>query len=374
MNWKSLIPLIAGLCVGGFALKVGLDTLQKAKGSQNTATTQVWTAKMDVPRGTRITEEMIQPLDFPTKLVPPKALTDKEQLLGRVAHIDAPAGLPILDGMLLPLGQTTGVHVPAGYRAVAVKIDEGSGVDFHLEPGSRVDVVGYFVSQNSGGKRENVARTLIENVEVAAVGARISAVAAEGGKSSRPTRAVTLLVKPDKVPILHLAEQRGKIKLSMRSDEDNEEFGRSALVSEEELLGQIVTGEDGQSTPDDDQPGAAEAGLAALLRGMFAKSEPAAKPPAVVPPGVAAPVAPEPQADPPWVVYVYHGVKQEIVRFAGPDSRQRVTEQSTRNPKAPASPAGPAPGLPNPTESRDGGVAAAAAEKVMEDPEEQLEE
>jgi Flp pilus assembly protein CpaB len=132
---------------------------------------------------------MLTPMAFPVKLVPASALKDKEQVIGRVPRVEAPAGLPILEEMLLAPGEPAGVHVPPGLRAVAVKIDEGSGVDFHLEPGCHVDVIGYFTVRDRN-RQETVARTIIENVRVAAVGPRLSAVTAEGEeRASRPTRA-----------------------------------------------------------------------------------------------------------------------------------------------------------------------------------------
>jgi pilus assembly protein CpaB len=299
MNVKAFIPLVAGLCVGGFALKMGLSTLQKAKGTQG-PTQQIWAAAANIPRGAEITAELLKPMKFPEELIPVGSFRDKEQLIGRVPHIEAPAGLPILENMLTPPGTPTGVRVPSGYRAVAVKIDEGSGVDYHIEPGSRVDVVGFFQLQEAG-KRETVARTLIENVEVAAVGARLSAAEEDGkGKNTRQIRAVTLLVRPDKVPVLHLAEQRGKIKLSMRGNEDGQEVGTGKPVTSEQLLG----------SPAPREP------------------QPAPQPSAMV----MVPVAPEPEPEPvdtSWAVQVYRGDRLEVVRFQDRSSRARVLPAPT---------------------------------------------
>jgi pilus assembly protein CpaB len=320
MNVKSFVPLIAGLCIGGLALKIGISTLQRARGSTS-ATVELWAPAGDIPRGTLITADMLKSMQFPKDLVPLGAVREKDKLLGRVPHVDAPAGLPILDPMLLPPGSPAGVHVPPGLRAVAVKVDEGSGVDFHLEPGSRVDVIGYFQTQDSG-KRETIARTLIEDVEVAAVGARISAVATEGegrGSSNRPARAVTLLVKPGNVPILHLAEQRGKIKLSMRGTDDTEEVGRSRAVSDSELLGQ--TPEPAAANEEEkEQPGP----MTTWLNKFFARSPGQDEAAGVETARPEPPAAPPPPADPPWVVQVYRGNQVETVQFLSRDSRERV--------------------------------------------------
>ncbi|HOO16800.1 MAG TPA: Flp pilus assembly protein CpaB [Phycisphaerae bacterium] len=320
MNVKSFVPLIAGLCIGGLALKIGVSTLQRAKGAPS-ATVQLWAPAAIVPRGTQITAEMLKAVQFPKDLVPPAAVREKDKLIGRVPHVDVPADLPILEPMLLPPGSPAGVHVPPGLRAVAVKVDEGSGVDFHLEPGCHVDVIGYFQTQD-GNRRETIARTLIEDVQVAAVGARISPAGTETeGKTSRPARAVTLLVKPDAVPILHLAEQRGKIKLSMRGADDAQEIGPGRTVSDSELLAGPAKGAHNDQK-DKEQSGP----VGGWLSKLFARSpepaeaaaEPAAPAPAAVPPA---------PANPPWVVQVYRGNQVETIQFQSRDSRERVESQ-----------------------------------------------
>lgn len=249
MNPKALIPLVVGLGIAGLAAKLGLDYIKKAEGKQ-AKMVQLWTPVADVPRGAAIVETMIKPLAFPSNAIPAGALADKEKIVGRVPHTGAPAGLPILDSMLLPPGVQAGVRVPPGLRAVAVKVDESSGVDYHLEPGSRVDVVGVF-SVRKNNQRETIARTLLEDVEVAAVGARIapsapkSAEAPDGKSKSRESKpgAVTLLVKPEQVPTLHLAEQKGKIKLCLRGvltnpdGSSHEASGLNVQVQEQDLLG-----------------------------------------------------------------------------------------------------------------------------------------
>jgi pilus assembly protein CpaB len=243
MNVKAIVPLVVGLVIAGVAAKLGLDFIKKAEGKQ-TKVVELWTPKQDIQRGVLIDETMLQPVKYPAELAPPGALANRERIVGRIPHTGAPAGLPILDAMLLPPGQHAGVQVPPGLRAVAVKIDESSGVDNHLEPGCHVDVVGMFTIRGKG-QADTVARTILQDVEVAAVGDRLAPSTPgpdgeTGGRSSkreRPVRAVTLLVKPEQVPTLHLAEQKGKIKLCMRGVADSSRMERIAQVDEGDLLG-----------------------------------------------------------------------------------------------------------------------------------------
>lgn len=308
MNGKALIPLAAGLGIGGFALWMGFNTLKSAQGAQKpVAETQVWGAQTDIPRGTEITEDMIGPLRFPASLVPKGALTDKEKLIGRVPRVDAAAGLPILDDMLLPAGTRPGIFVKSGYRAVAVQIDSGSGVDYHLEPGCFVDVVGSFSVRRPGAQQETLARTIIENVEVAAVGPWVSAVRRdrdeEGSKGDRKVRAVTLFVRPEDVPKLLLAEQKGRIKLSLRSDDDGNPMAARKPVSDLELTG--------EKAPVVEEPVAAQppsASFLGQLRQLLARA------------------SKKPRVSKVWEVAVYRGQELETLRFKDRDSRELVPE------------------------------------------------
>lgn len=310
MNPKALVPLILGLGIAGFAAKLGFDHLRNAQGAP-TKTVQLWTPVTDIPRGAAITEAMVQPLPFPVDVAPKNAIANRDKLVGRVPHTGAPAGVPILDSMLLPPGSSPGIHVPPGLRAVAVKIDESSGVDNHLQPGCKVDVVGYFNTRR-GDKAEIIARTLIEDCEVAAVGARLAPEAPKGPEAAdakskstraeRPARAVTLLVKPDQVPTLHLAEQRGKIKLSMRSYEGapGDDTGL-AEATESQVLGEV------------EEPTESGGEFGSLVSSLFDSwmSKPAEPTPVVA---VEPPPAPEPQAPAlAWTMVIYNGTDRHVL-------------------------------------------------------------
>jgi pilus assembly protein CpaB len=307
MNRSALIPLIAGLGIGGLALKLGFDFVKRAKGAQG-ANTQVWVAHQDIPRWVAIDETMLKGAVFPANAVPPGAFAEQEKLVGRVLRMAAPGGLPILESMLLPPGAKPGLVVPEGYRAVGVKIDEGSGVDYHLQPGCRVDVIGYF-SVRGGGVTRTIARIILENVEVGAVGPQLSAVSPtaeeqSGKKDShrqKKVRAVTLFVKPNEVPQLHMAEQRGKIKLAMRNADDAGSSGEAPWLTAEEFLG-----DDQPAEPDDDGP----VGLASDLISKLAHSQ------APPPPPPQAPAKPALA----WVMRIWNGNQMHKLGWHGLDS------------------------------------------------------
>lgn len=324
MSPKAMIPLIVGLCIAGLAAKLGFDYMQKARAS-TTKTVQVFTVTEDVPRGVAVSEAMLRPMKFPAEFAPKTALVDPKQIVGRVPHTGLTAGLPILDTGLLAEGVKAGVYVPPGLRAVAVKIDESSGVDNHLEPGCHVDVVGYF-NVKSGGKNQTIARTIIENVEVAAVGARLapdkpsaSDPKADPKKKAatkeKAARAVTLLVKPDQVPTLHLAEQRGEIKLSMRNSDDESPRAKSDKTGEAQVLGQ---------PEDESAEGEPKPGLLDAIAGWFKRKESApTSAPVVVAPAPEPTPDPEPKFD--WVMVIFNGTEQRTFGWR-PDNKNHPVE------------------------------------------------
>ena len=320
MNAKALLPLIAGLGIGGLALVLGINTLKSSRAAQAPAPRlNLWAAKEDVPRGTELCADLLVAVPCATDLVPPGAFKKQEELVGRIPRMVAPAGLPILETMLAPAGTKPGIFVKPGYRAVALKIDASSGVDYHLEPGCFVDVVGSFKVRRNG-RTETIARTVAENAEVAAVGQRLSpAREAEAGKpekdKSQTVRAVTLFVKPELVPRLLLTEQEGRIKLSLRGYSEGQELKDEKWVSDADLMGEQT---EDKPNPDSGQAAAAALGL---LQGLFTKPPTTPAPPQLA---AAPPTAPALQR---WILRIYRGTKEEVLQFKNADSSERVDEQ-----------------------------------------------
>jgi pilus assembly protein CpaB len=310
--------LVAGLGIGGLALKLGVNVLQNAKANQRNERVQIWAARSEIPRGTAIDADMLQSFAYPSDVIPPGAFREKDKLVGRVARLVVPAGLPVLDAMLAPANAKAGVFPPPGFRAIAVKIDESSGVDYHLEPGCFVDVIGSTKDKRAGGAR---AKTIVDNVEVAAVGERISPgekPAAEGAKKDkdkgRPVRAVTLYVRPDQAKKVLLAEQDGPIKLCLRGSSDQAGFAATDLPDKIEQLA--------------DQNAENQGAAADWLQKVFAQLKPTAVPVAE-PRSVVVAAAPGPE---PWILKIYRGNERETVQFKSRDSRERVSEPNESNP------------------------------------------
>jgi pilus assembly protein CpaB len=238
MKSKAIIPLAIGLAVGVIAIKLFVDIVKRAKGSTvASAVVPVVAAKIEIQQGTQITENMLTVKQIPSNLAPPDRFAKPQDAIDRVTSVMIPKEMPVLATMLAPKGTAPGLgaKIPDGMRAVAVKVDEWVGVGGWLKPGVRVDVAAVFTGTASG-KSQTISKIILQNIEVLAVGG-------EKGHNPQDTgpviaRSVTLLVKPEDVGKIHLASEKGKIRLAMRNTLDAEDKqltqdNESALLGEE---------------------------------------------------------------------------------------------------------------------------------------------
>ncbi|HPF38369.1 MAG TPA: Flp pilus assembly protein CpaB [Phycisphaerae bacterium] len=217
MKPKTLIPLVVGLGVGFFAIKMGIDMVKKAKGSQE-ETYKVVISTKSIEAAQRVTETMLTTRDCSKSLAPKDGFMDVESLVGRVTKMPVAPGVPITKAMLAPPGSEPGLAatIPAGFRAASVKVNEESAVAGFVMPGSRVDV--YSAERDEAGK----CRLILSDVEVGAVGQSMSQMGPDG-KVAKVSKSVTLFLLPEQVQTLNaaMAQSRGNIRLAMRGHEDD---------------------------------------------------------------------------------------------------------------------------------------------------------
>lgn len=225
MKGKAVIPLILGLGIGLVAVKYGVDTIKQAQGSRTAPElVMVVQALEDIGDAVAITAEMVKSVETaPSAFVPALERIEKiEDVIGRVTAKSIPQGMPVLASMLAPKGTSAGMRgrIPPGFRAASVRIDEASSVGYQLKAGDWVDVT---VVMDVGGtgtrRRETISEVILQHVQVGAVG-RASSGTEASKVQQRGAKSVTLLVREEDVPKLHLAGTKGKITLSLRGDDD----------------------------------------------------------------------------------------------------------------------------------------------------------
>jgi pilus assembly protein CpaB len=181
---------------------------------------QVIVASRTLELGTLIRESDLRTGDWPGTL-PHGALLRKEDVVGRGVMAAIYDGEPVLESRLAPKGAGAGLAatIPAGMRAVAVRVNEVVGVAGFVVPGMRVDVL---IAGNPPGAQTNagmVARTLLQNIEVLSAGQNFQKDAE--GKPVQ-VQVVNLLVTPEQAEILSLASNETRIQLVLRNPLDTQ--------------------------------------------------------------------------------------------------------------------------------------------------------
>jgi len=321
MKSRAIIPLVVGLAVGVVAIKLFADVLRKVQQERAVATVDVICATGEIMPTSQIHESMVEVKPVPKSLVPGDIFTSVDEVVGRVARDRIPKGTPVLGTFLAPEGTPAGLatRIKDGYRAVAVQVDEFAGVAGWIKPGSLVDVAAVL----TGSGRETISKTILEKIEVLAVGQEISG----SDSNASLARSVTLLVKPEEVPRLHLAATKGKIRLSMRNDRDSS-LADAAETTDKDLLSST---DDKPELSEPKEPSVANAFLARLFGN---ESKPASDktdkgvggiPSVPLESAGAVPAVPERR----WRVELLHGPKAEQIWFDDSTGDARKIDAAT---------------------------------------------
>lgn len=202
-------------------------------------TRELLVAAVDLGRGQVLAREHLRWQAWPESAVSVLYITRSERpdavetLVGRIARSRAAAGEPILNEMLLSRNSGfLSASLPAGKRAIAVRISAENTAGGFILPNDRVDVINTVAREGrAGGERRHVSRTILRNVPVLA----IDQTADERTKDeqskeerNRPRatfvgKTATLEVDSQQAEILAAGEATGSLSLALRSIADNDE-------------------------------------------------------------------------------------------------------------------------------------------------------
>lgn len=162
--------------------------------------------------------------DFIQKQDAPDAVTE---LSGSIVRSQFVAGEPIRNVKIANAesGFLSAI-LPAGKRAVAVRVSAQNTAGGFILPNDRVDVVQTVSQQTSPDMpAENVSRTILTNVKVLAIDQTVDEAEGEAvvvGKTA------TLELDPAEVELITAAEASGTLSLALRSVADSDEIAEAA--------------------------------------------------------------------------------------------------------------------------------------------------
>jgi pilus assembly protein CpaB len=248
MSIKTLIPLVIAIALGAVAAKMGKDMLGKGHGGAGPGikmAKQV-VAKEDLAPGAVIKETDVVLKDLPADARSEQSFGTVNDVVGRVVTTQIVKNQTVMNTLLAPSGTAGGLTamVPPGMRAVTLEINEVSGLGGLLAPGARVDLVQTIESKT--GEQGKMAKTIVENIQVLAVGRRTSTVATAGPEGDPMAHSVTLLATAEQTEAIDLASHVGSPRLVLRNGTDNQSVNSKGVTIAR------LRGDDDASKPDGD--------------------------------------------------------------------------------------------------------------------------
>lgn len=184
--------------------------------------TDIVVAKTNLAPGTILSEDRISTDRIPRKfrradMVIPKEL---DTVLGNEIVVPVQKGHPLswhhLRGRYTAESQLSKA-IPKRGRAYTIAVRERTAVGHLVRPADHVDVVA--VTQDPR-TRQPVARLLLQNIIVLATGPAQPQTPPQSRAPHQPYRTVTLLLLPEEVLALALAQRQGELSLALRNPTD----------------------------------------------------------------------------------------------------------------------------------------------------------
>lgn len=179
-------------------------------------------AKKELPMGSVITDQDVNLVLYPTDVYPAGGFGDIDEVVDRAVVQSILPNEPVIAGRVTEKGAGYGLAplIPEGQRAMAIAVNQVSGVSGFILPGSNVDILLTGTPDNSA---DRMTTTVLENVTVLSTGHR-QQPNANGQPENVPV--VNVLVTPEQAEMLTLATDAGKIQLVLRNPVDEEETSK----------------------------------------------------------------------------------------------------------------------------------------------------
>lgn len=182
------------------------------------ATKTLVVARTELPLGSVLTADDVTVIEVPEQGYAQGGFENIEDVVDRSVTQAILANEAITMGRVTEKGAGFGLEavIPEGYRAVAIAINQVSGVSGFILPGSHVDIL---LSATPMGGTDRLTTTVLENVTVLSTGHK-QQPSATGQPENVPV--VNMLLTPEDAELLTLATQEGRIQLVLRNPKDEE--------------------------------------------------------------------------------------------------------------------------------------------------------
>lgn len=234
----ALFVMTGLVLVGGYAVvrlvsQPDTPTTAQPAADGEVGRVAVVVAARPLPRGSLVTAEDLSLMDVVGPL-PGGMFADTAQVIGRTMRHDLLPGQVLVADALADerAGAGLAALVPAGLRAVSVRVTDEIAVGNHLRPGDLADL--HIVLHDKAMPQKDAlaprrdgdtseARILLQNVTVLTVGDAMTTLPADQPEARKPDlRDVTLAVTPEQASELALVRSVASYYLSLRNGLDRE--------------------------------------------------------------------------------------------------------------------------------------------------------
>jgi pilus assembly protein CpaB len=247
---RTAAAVAGALTAAGVASFLVFRALERVARPAPMVMTTVVVASRDVPAGTMLTSDDVKAVAWPTSSRLPTSFTSVKDVVGRGTVDILREHEPLTASKVAARGAGAGLQptIPAGMRAISIHVNEIIGVAGFVTPGSRVDVLVTLDDQESSAKKKTMTRMVVSNVQVLTAGTRYDQDQSRKDGKPIPSSVVTLMVTPDDAERVALAQNEGKINLTLRNPLDvHPTSTQGAQIAG--LLGRQTTAPDLIATP-----------------------------------------------------------------------------------------------------------------------------
>ncbi|HXP86349.1 MAG TPA: Flp pilus assembly protein CpaB [Bryobacteraceae bacterium] len=239
MDRQKIVMIFVGAWVSAALLTWFLYAATKAPRAEKTVSIQA--AARDLPAGTRLRKADLKTVRVPEADAPKFAILDEKLAIDRALLLPVTTNEPLTSAKVASAGGPEGLPalIDDGMRAIAVPINESSGVAGLIQPRAHVDVL----FTRPGSLSEAVTTTIIEDVVVLAMGRTTEATSSatipatgQAAAAPRTAQSATLLVSPEQARMIELAKNEGKVSLSLRNPLDESATGDDSPTTASSLV------------------------------------------------------------------------------------------------------------------------------------------
>jgi pilus assembly protein CpaB len=221
MRVRGLLMLVIGLFLAGGSVLFAHSYLQKMSSSPGEAQARevaaIVVARGEIAYGAPIHFEMLRLQEWPKDAIPPEAFISLEEVLGtgdqepRRARRSLVAGEPVLRTKVSRFGEKVTIAdiIDPTKRAMAIRVNDVSGVAGFVTPGDRVDILLTRRLDNDN----MITTTVLQHIVVRGT----DQLADVDVDKPNVVRTVTIEVTPEEAQRVALAQEAGTLSLTLRN-------------------------------------------------------------------------------------------------------------------------------------------------------------